>query len=84
MLPGGGEVSFGQQSTARKGSFFTVNLFKILHYFEQFYSVLGSKVLPGEGRWGLGSKVLPGEGRWGLGSKVLPGEGRLGLGSKVR
>ena len=49
----------------------------LLHYFEQFYSVLGSKVLPGEGRLGLGSKVLPGEGRWGLGSKVLPGEGRF-------
>ena len=42
---------------------------------------MGSKVLPGEGRWGLGSKVLPGEGRWGLGSKVLPGEGRKCLGS---
>ena len=58
-------MGFGQQRAARGGEvLLMLTCSMLLHKFGQFYSVLGSKVLPGEGRWGLGSKVLPGEGRF--------------------
>ena len=36
VLPGEGRWGLGSKVLPGEGRFFTVNLFKILHYFEQF------------------------------------------------